>query len=166
MHEFEKDAVASLEGSIFEPKTPFLYQGVMHNPAQEGTPVNHGYQSGANLIEVPHAMVMAEIELGLHDGTERPISALLNHCTVLKSAPESREALIAFYSTVKKRRSARKRIRVGTKKNEQTKTKVVTTEEKFGTESLQAKPTVKKKVTRKKAKRKATPKKTAKKYTA
>jgi len=165
MHEFEEDAVAALEGSIFEPKTPFLYQGVMHNPAIEGKESVGGTGgSGADMIELPHNMVMAEIELGLHDHTGRPISGLLNHCTVRKSAPESREALIKFYGTVKKRKAARRRVRVGTKKGEQTKTEVK--EEKFGTEGLQAKAPAKKKATRKKVKRKATLKKTAKKYTA
>ena len=150
-HEFERDAVAPLDGSLFEPKTPFQYGGVMHNPAQEGSGVNHGYQHGADMIEVSHAMVMAEIEKGLHDETGRPISGLLNHCVVAKASPESRQALVDFYATVTKRKSARKRVRVAAKKKEETRVEVK--EESFGvvegangTEpSVEAKPPVKKK---------------------
>jgi len=169
MHEFEKDAVAPLGGSTFEPKTPFLYQGVMHNPAVEGSAVNRGRPgNGADFIEVTHTIVMSEIELGLHPNTGRPISGLLNHCTVAHASPENRQALMDFYATVKKRKSARRRRRVKTKKEEATRTEV--TEESFGEADGKAaasadgdnsRPTVekkapaKKKTTRKKAKRKA-----------
>ncbi len=127
---FEEDAAMPLAGSSFEPKTPFPYRGVIHNPAQEGTPTNHGYQSGADMIEVSNEIVMAEIALGLHDKSGRPISALLNHCLVVQSSPIVEAPLREFYATVKKRNSARRRIRVETKKKEETRIEVK--EESFG----------------------------------
>lgn len=175
-HEFERDAVAPLDGSLFEPKTPFQYGGVMHNPAQEGSGINHGYQHGADMIEVSHAIVMAEIEKGLHSESKRPISGLLNHCVVAKASPESRQALVDFYATVKKRKSARKRTRIATKKKEvETRTEIK--EESFGVVDggngtkplVEAKPPVKKKGGRKKGsknKAKATVKKNVEKITA
>ena len=117
MNEFEKDAAMPLEVSVFEPKTPFLYAGLMHMPGTDGSMNNKGREgNGADRIEVSHEVVVDEISKGLHEVTGRPISALLNHCVVRESSGESREMLTAFYATVRKRVSARDRIAARTKK--------------------------------------------------
>jgi len=117
------------EGSIFEPKTAFPWQGVIHYPTREGSPLNRADEgSGAQRIEVSHDMVMAEIEKGLHPVSKRPNSGLLNHCFVVKAGADSRDALATFYGTVEARKSARKK-RLSTAPGQ---THVVTEDEKIG----------------------------------
>ena len=116
-HEFEEDAVMPLESSIFEPKTPFLYGGVLHMPGTAGRTGDRGSTgNGSDRIEVSHEVVVDEISKGLHEKTGRPNSALLNHCIVTKAASESRQMLAEFYSTVTRRTSAKQRIATRKKK--------------------------------------------------
>ena len=131
-YEIGEDAVAPLDGSIFEPKTPFPYAGLIHNPGTQGSADNKGREgNGADMIEVSHAVVVDEIAKGLHGDTGRPNSALLNHCKVFKASPESRQILVDFYATVTKRTSARQRRRVEEKKKSM-QTKYEVKEETFG----------------------------------
>ena len=117
MSDIGEDAAMPLEVSVFEPKTPFLYAGLMHMPGTDGSVNNKGREgNGADRIEVSHEVVVDEISKGLHPVTGRPMSALLNHCVVRKSSGESRGMLTAFYATVRKRVSARDRIAARTKK--------------------------------------------------
>jgi len=117
MEEYGEDAAMPLECSVFEPRTPFPYAGLIHMPGTDGSSSNKGREgNGADRIEVSHEVVVDEISKGLHPVTGRPISALLNHCIVRKAAPESRAMLAAFYATVRKRKSARRRVRVDEKK--------------------------------------------------
>ncbi len=117
MEEYGEDAAMPLECSVFEPKIPFLYAGLIHMPGTQGSNVNKGREgNGADSIEVSHEVVVDEISKGLHAVTGRPISSLLNHCIVRKAAPESQAMLAAFYATVRKRKSARRRVRVDEKK--------------------------------------------------
>ena len=117
MDEYGEDAAMPLECSVFEPKTPFLYAGLIHMPGTDGSSSNKGREgNGADRIEVSHEVVVDEISKGLHKETGRPNSALLNHCIVRKAAPESQAMLAAFYATVRKRKSARRRVRVDEKK--------------------------------------------------
>lgn len=117
MNELGEDAAMPLEVSVFEPKTPFLYAGLMHMPGTDGSMNNKGREgNGADRIEVTHEVVVDEIKKGLHEITGRPMSALLNHCIVRKAAPESRQMLVEFYATVRKRKAAGRRVRVQAKK--------------------------------------------------
>ncbi len=130
MEEYGEDAAMPLEVSIFEPKTPFPYAGVIHNPGTAGSGENKGREgNGSDTIEVSHEVVVAEIAMGLHEENGRPISALLNHCKVRKASDESRRILSEFYSTVKKRDSAKRRIAVRAKKREAAPSGMVNVEE-------------------------------------
>lgn len=134
MSEFGEDAAMPLECSIFEPKTPFPYGGVMHMPGTDGSNSNKGREgNGADTIEVSHEVVVDEIGKGLHEKTGRPNSALLNHCMVRKASVESRQMLVNFYATVKKRTAASRRVRIeGLKDAIQPSGMVKVKEESFG----------------------------------
>ena len=130
MEEYGEDAAMPLDVSIFEPKTPFLFGGVIHNPGTEGSGENRGREgNGSDAIEVSHKVVVDEINKGLHEVTGRPNSALLNHCRVRKASDESRQMLSEFYSTVKRRDSAKSRIAVRAKKREAAPSGMVRVEE-------------------------------------
>lgn len=134
MEEYGEDAAMPLECSVFEPKTPFLYGGIMHMPGTDGSSSNKGREgNGADTIEVSHEVVVDEIKKGLHEVTGRPNSALLNHCKVRKAADESRQMLREFYATVTKRVSAKQRIATRAKREAATPSGVVkVVEESFG----------------------------------
>ena len=161
--EFEGDAVAPLEGSVFVPKTPFLFNGVMHMPGQEGTSnrSSNSEDNGADIIKMSDEAVRFEIAKGLHEDTQRPISAVLNHCKVRKASPACHAELVELYSKVKKRMSARQKARLKTKRGTESRTEMQ--EEKFveGTQKAAAKKTAKKKPRKKAKPRKVKP---AKKY--
>ena len=117
MNDYGEDAAMPLEVSVFEPKTPFLYAGLMHMPGTSGRKGDRGSKgNGADRIEVTHEVVLDEISKGLHEVTGRPISALLNHCVVRKTSGESHRLLADFYATVRKRTSAKQRIATRAKK--------------------------------------------------
>lgn len=119
MDSFEGDAAMPLESSTFEPKTPFPYAGLIQMPGTDGSSENKGRAgNGADKIIVSHEVIVDEIGKGLHEKTGRPNSALLNHCVVVKAASESRQILTDFYSTVKKRKSAKQRIAIRAAKAE------------------------------------------------
>ena len=86
-------------------------------PGTDGSNSNKGREgNGADSIEVSHEVVVDEISKGLHEKTGRPMSALLNHCIVIKASAESRQMLVNFYATVRKRKAAGKRVRTEAKR--------------------------------------------------